>query len=242
MLSAGCLKFWMRRSRYIFSHALALEDVRGAIDFDQVYFRYSENVPVIDQVSFHVPAGALCVVVGSSGQGSQHWLTCYCVSTIPNREPSGSTGTTCGISVSSLAPAYCRGGANPLLLSSERAGEYCVRQAGCFARGDSRLLQGGRHRRFHSVVARTLRDHAWGTRFNPVCRRTATIALARALLRDPAILIMDEPSSALDPVSEAAITSVFGRVLRGRTAILSPTACRWWSGRRWWWYSTRGEL
>ena len=46
------------------------------------------------------------------------------------------------------------------------------------------------------------------------------IALARGLLRDPAILIMDEPSSALDPASEAAITSVFARVLRGRTAIL----------------------
>jgi ATP-binding cassette subfamily B protein len=46
------------------------------------------------------------------------------------------------------------------------------------------------------------------------------IALARALLRKPAILVMDEPTAALDPALEAAVSGVFKCVLRDRTTIL----------------------
>ncbi len=50
-------------------NARSLSEVRGDITFDRVRFRYSENVSVLENVSFHVPAGALCVIVGPSGAG-----------------------------------------------------------------------------------------------------------------------------------------------------------------------------
>jgi len=46
------------------------------------------------------------------------------------------------------------------------------------------------------------------------------IALARALLRDPSLIIMDEPTSALDADCEAAVAEELVSGLRGRTAIL----------------------
>src|SRR5262249_11749743 len=46
------------------------------------------------------------------------------------------------------------------------------------------------------------------------------IALARALLRNPSILIMDEPTAALDSSSEAFVSRTLATTLRGRTIIL----------------------
>ena len=46
------------------------------------------------------------------------------------------------------------------------------------------------------------------------------IALARALLREPSILVMDEPTSALDPVSESSVANALSGAFAGRTVIL----------------------
>jgi len=156
-------------------HALALEDVRGAIDFDHVYFRYSENVPVIDQVSFHVPAGALCVVVGSSGAGKSPWLTCCCVSTTRNREPSGSTDTTCAIFSFKTCAGILPWWSKPLT-SFERG----VRENIAYGRPDASLekIRGCCKAAAIDDFIQSLPDryetHAGRTRFDPVRRRTPT--------------------------------------------------------------------
>lgn len=46
------------------------------------------------------------------------------------------------------------------------------------------------------------------------------LAIARAFLADPAVLVMDEATGALDPSSEAAVLAGYDRVMRGRTTIL----------------------
>ena len=46
------------------------------------------------------------------------------------------------------------------------------------------------------------------------------LAFARVMLRDPALVILDEPSSRLDPATEALLTAAITRLLSGRTAII----------------------
>jgi len=46
-----------------------LAEAQGAITFEGVNFRYTGETPVLDGVSFHVPAGSICAIVGPSGVG-----------------------------------------------------------------------------------------------------------------------------------------------------------------------------
>jgi ATP-binding cassette subfamily B protein len=201
--------------------ARPLPSVRGAIDFDRVYFRYSENVPVLDQVSFHVPAGALCVVVGSSGAGKSTLADLL----LRFYDPQSGTISIDGhdlkdlrfqdlrrhIAVVEQAPYFFRATVRENIAYAKPDASLEEIRACSKAATIDDFIQ-SLPERYETMIGERGCTMSVGER--------QRIALARALLRDPAILIMDEPSSALDPVSEAAITSVFGRILRGRTAMI----------------------
>jgi len=201
--------------------AVARTSLRGNIAFDRVGFRYSSDVPVLEDISFQVPAGDLCTIVGASGSGkstlSDLLLRFY--------DPQAGAITIDGINLRDLhlqdlrreialveqIPflfratireniAYGKPGAS---LDEIRA---CARDA---AIDDFiQLLPQG----YETVVGERGCTISAGER--------QRIALARALLRSPSILILDEPTAALDPTAEAAVARGLARTLGGRTVLL----------------------
>jgi ATP-binding cassette, subfamily B, bacterial len=200
---------------------LAFAGLREEIRFDHVSFAYAEDRPVLKDVSFTLPAGALCVLVGPSGVGK---------STVADLllrffDPDSGSISLDGVDLRSFVlndlrrevalveqvPFFVQGsireniayGMPDASLEDIRA---CARIAQVDAFVDS-LPKG-----YETVLGERGITLSVGER--------QRIALARALLRDPSLIIMDEPTSALDADCEAAVAEELVSGLRGRTAIL----------------------
>jgi ATP-binding cassette, subfamily B, bacterial len=200
---------------------VSLSCVRQAVSFERVGFRYSSDVPVLRDVSFTIPAGQICAIVGASGAGKSTLADLL----LRFYDPDAGTIAIDGqdirkLRLNDLRRQVAMVEQTPYLFRASvreniaygRPGASLdeVRVCAAAAAIDSfiqSLPQG-----YETIVGERGVTLSVGER--------QRIALARALLRDPSVLILDEPTSALDPASEAAVTHEWLQVLRGRTAIL----------------------
>ena len=203
------------------ANPLPLPCVRHAITFDKVRFQYGHDVPVLRDVSFTVPAGQMCAIVGASGAGKST------LADLLLRFHDVDSGTI----------AIDGQDIRELRLEDLRRQIAMVEQTPYFFRASIREnIAYGRPEATLEEIRNCAAAAAIDTFIQSLPNGYETIlgergltlsvgerqriALARALLRDPRILILDEPTSALDSASEAAVTSELMNVLRGRTSIL----------------------
>jgi ATP-binding cassette subfamily B protein len=202
-------------------NARSLGQVRGDITFDRVRFRYSENVSVLENVSFHVPAGALCVIVGPSGAGKST------LADLLLRFHDPESGAICvdGHDVRELRLADLRREI-ALVEQSPHLFRATVEENIAYGQPDASLSEIRACARAAAIddFIQSLPDGyatIIGERGLTISAgERQRIALARALLRNPSILIMDEPTAALDPESEASVTYALAGAHRCRTTIL----------------------
>jgi ATP-binding cassette subfamily B protein len=203
------------------ANPVPLPCVRHAITFENVRFQYGQDVPVLRDVSFTIPAGQMCAIVGASGAGK---------STLADLLLRFHDVDSGSISIDGRDIRELR-------LEDLRRQVAMVEQTPYFFRASIREnIAYGRP----EATLEEIRDCAAAAAIDSFIQSLPNgyetilgergltlsvgerqrIALARALLRDPRILILDEPTSALDPVAEAAVTRELLNVLRGRTSIL----------------------
>src|SRR5262249_7321164 len=87
-------------------------------------------------------------------------------------------------------------------------------------RRSGRCCASGPSGRIHRLLARRVRHGRRGTRPPAIRRRKQRLAIARVILRDPRIVILDEATSHLDSLSEHHIQAAPADLLRGRTALV----------------------
>jgi ATP-binding cassette subfamily B protein len=200
---------------------LPLPWVRHAITFDKVRFQYGHDVPVLRDVSFTIPPGQMCAIVGASGVGKStladlllrfHDVDSGMIA-IDGRDirELRLEDLRRQIAMVEQTPYFFRASIREnIAYGRPEATLEEIRNCAAAAAIDSFIqsLPNG----YETILGERGLTLSVGER--------QRIALARALLRDPRILILDEPTSALDSASEAAVTSELMNVLRGRTSIL----------------------
>jgi ATP-binding cassette subfamily B protein len=196
------------------------EPVRGEVALDGVWFRYEEATWTLEDVSFVVPAGTTTALVGETGSGKT--TVGYLVARL--YDATEGTVSIDGVDVRELtfdALAEAVG-----VVSQETYLFHAtVRENLRFARPDAtdaEIEAAAAAAQIHELIA-TLPDGydtvvgERGYRFSGGEKQR--IAIARTVLRNPPILVLDEATSSLDTQTERAVQEALERLAEGRTTI-----------------------
>jgi subfamily B ATP-binding cassette protein MsbA len=198
-----------------------LPDVTGNVDFEDVWFEYNPDVPVLKGISFNAPAGTTTALVGSSGSGKSTIISLVMAfnraksgrvlidshdfSTIKMRDYRRFLGIV-------LQENFLFDGtvAENITFGSPHATTEQVREVARIAHCAEFIEEFADG--YDTIVGERGVKLSGGQR--------QRIAIARAILADPRILILDEATSSLDSESEALIQDGLRSLLRGRTTFV----------------------
>jgi ATP-binding cassette subfamily B multidrug efflux pump len=196
------------------------DQISGDVEFRDLTFKYGDVV-VLDNVSATLPAGTTTAIVGATGSGKSTLLNL-----LPRlNDPPPGTVFVDGVDVRDLPLAALRGAIGfvpqePFLFSSTIAENIA------FGVADMRREQ-VEHAAHVSRLDKDLADFPKGYD-TVVGERGITLsggqkqrtAIARAVMTDPKILVLDDALSAVDTYTEEEILSRLGDVMRSRTTII----------------------
>jgi subfamily B ATP-binding cassette protein MsbA len=201
--------------------AYPLPPVQGRLTFDRVSFCYNESRPTITDVSFEVGRNETAAFVGLSGAGK---------TTIINLisrfyEPTSGKITIDGIDVREVTLASLRSQLG-LVTQETILFNDTVRHNIAYGLDDvslERIVEAAQAAQAHEFISTLPQgyDTPIGERGGLLSSgQRQRLAIARALLKNPPILILDEATSALDTESERLIQIALANVMKGRTTLV----------------------
>jgi ATP-binding cassette, subfamily B, bacterial len=201
--------------------ALPLDRARGWIRFDEVSFAYEPGQPVLSGIHLDVSPGTTVGIQGVSGAGKTTFVN------LLTRFFDPTTGRILldGVDLrdyrlDDLRRQFAIVLQEPVLFSTTIAENIA------YARPDAtteEIIEAARAAEAHEFIERLPDGYETivGERGMTVSGgERQRISIARAFLRDAPVLILDEPTSAVDLETEAAIMRTFERLMRGRTTFL----------------------
>jgi ATP-binding cassette, subfamily B, bacterial len=197
-----------------------LDEPEGEVRLDDVWFRYDEAAWTLQDVSFSVPPGTKTALVGETGSGK---TTCaYLVARL--YDATQGTVTVDGVDVRDLTFASL---ADAVGVVSQETYLFhaSVRENLRFARPDAtddEVEDAARAAQIHELIATLPEGYDTivgerGYRFSGGEKQR--IAIARTILRNPPVLVLDEATSSLDTQTERLVQEALERLSEGRTTI-----------------------
>jgi ABC-type multidrug transport system fused ATPase/permease subunit len=193
---------------------------RGEITFEHVAFRYDPAVPVLRDITFTISPGHMVGIVGPTGSGKS-----TLVSLIPRfRDPDAGRTTIDGVDIHDYKLHGLRRQIG-IVLQDTVLLRGTVRDNIAFGRPGAtkdEIVQAAKLANADEFIRRMPDgyDSRIGDRGMTLSGgQRQRIGIARALIRDNPILILDEPTAALDAESEELVIEAMERLMKGRTVI-----------------------
>jgi ATP-binding cassette subfamily B protein len=194
---------------------------RGALSFRGVSFEYLPGVPVLENIDLEVPARSVVALVGPTGVGKS-----TLVSLIPRfYDVTAGAIRLDGIDLRAIRLADLRGQIS-MVLQDVFLFYGTVRDNILFGRPDAaeaEIVAAARTANAHEFIAALPDgyDTLIGERGVKLSGgQKQRLSIARALLKDAPILILDEATSSVDTGTEALIQEALQRLIRGRTTLI----------------------
>jgi subfamily B ATP-binding cassette protein MsbA len=193
---------------------------RGEITFNHVAFGYDPQLPVLRDITFTVGPGQMVGIVGPTGSGKSTMASLIA----RFRDPDAGSITIDGVDIRDYALRKLRAQIGFVLQDTVLL-RGTVRDNIAFGRPDAtedEIVEAAKLANAHEFIARMPKgyDSLVGDRGMTLSGgQRQRIGIARALIRNNPILILDEPTAALDAESEHLVIEGLERLMAGRTVI-----------------------
>jgi ATP-binding cassette subfamily B protein len=199
---------------------MPVERVRGDLKFHRVTFSYPHRPPVLHNLSLHIPAGKTIAIVGSTGSGKSTLVKLL----LRFYEVQQGSITVDGIDIQSLNLRDLRRSigfvSQDVFLFHGTVAENI--SYGTFDATEEQIIHAARMAEAHEFIRQLPQQYQTivGERGQKLSGgQRQRIAIARAILKNPPILILDEATSAVDNETEAAIQRSLDHITQNRTTV-----------------------